>query len=74
MEIVLAALVTTCIPAFLSMKANRHAREARDIVRGNGHGDVTALSERIEAKLDDVLDWQGTHDARHRREAAARSI
>lgn len=47
--------------------ATRHAKEARDIVKGNGHGNVTAIVERIEAKVDSALDWQGAHDAMHRR-------
>lgn len=32
-------------------------------------GDSAAL-ERIEAKLDNVLDWQGVHEADHRRASA----
>lgn len=34
-------------------------------------GDSAAL-ERIEAKLDNVLDWQGGHEADHRRASAGR--
>ncbi len=52
--------------------------ETRDIVRGNGHGTVTALGERIEAtlvsldaKVDAALAWQGHHAAEHTRTLAA---
>lgn len=46
---------------------SRHSKAAKDIVKGNGHGTVTAIVERIEAKVDSALDWQGQHDATHRR-------
>lgn len=61
--------------------ASRHARQAKDtalhvsalsaethaIVKGNGHGNVLAIVERIEAKVDSALSWQGAHDALHLR-------
>lgn len=88
METVLAALITVTVPAIFAMRASKHAKaakataahvalvgvETRDIVRGNGHGTITALGERIEARLvaldgkvDDALSWQGRHEAQHRR-------
>ena len=50
-----------------SWVGSRHAREAKNIVKGNGHGTVMAVVERIEAKVDSALDWQGSHEALHRR-------
>lgn len=49
---------------------SRHAKEARNIVKGNGHGNVTAIVERIESKVDSALAWQGQHDASHVRSLA----
>lgn len=34
-------------------------------VKGNGHGNVTAIVERIEGKVDAALSWQGAHEAQH---------
>lgn len=79
-----AAFITSAFPVIFAMRASKHARtavdvaaesakvgvETRDIVRGNGHGTVTALGERIEAKLDDVLAWQGRHEALHVRQGS----
>lgn len=40
------------------------------IVRGNGHGNVSMMVERIHDDVQEVLRWQGEHDAIHTRWSA----
>lgn len=57
-------LTLTSVGAF---RAGRSARAAVDAAP-----DATQM-DRIEAKIDDCLTWQGHHDAQHRRHDLART-
>lgn len=46
------------VGAVAAVKANGHSREARDIVRGNGMGDVAHMMESVLTRMD-------LHDIRH---------
>ena len=56
-------VASATIPSLFSYRASC---SIRDHVTGEGES-IT----RIEGKIDDILGWQGRHEAAHRREAAA---
>lgn len=79
-DLAVAAIVS--IPGLLTGLAALHtSRATNSIVTGNGKGNVAEMGAKaldrldsLEAKQDDVLAWQGRHEARHRRHDAAHAL
>lgn len=53
----------TGVAAWASVKCAR-------IVNGNGSGNVTRIVERLEEKVDGLVDWKDTHEFQHQAQNA----
>ena len=69
MDPTIAVAFIAAAPATIAALAGwRNSKESKRIMQGNGKGSVDKM-------LEDVLDWQGRHDARHvRLEAEVRAL